>query len=110
MNYSVIIEPPAADEIDAACLWIDKQSPVAAGNWFHGVMAAIESLAHYPTRCALAPEAEEFDIPIRHLLFGRSKHKYRIIFTVVGKNVHVLHVRHGSRKPLKSWPDKNDAL
>ena len=108
MNYSVIIEPPAATDIDEACHWIGERSPVAEANWFHGVMAAIESLADYPTRCAPAPEAEEFDTPIRHLLFGRSKHKYRIIFTVVDNNVHVLHIRHGAREPLSPSPDKND--
>ncbi len=43
-------------------------------------------------------ESVFFDEEIRHLDYG----KYRILFTVKGKTVIVLRIRHGSRDYLRS--------
>ena len=55
-----------------------------------------------PARCPVAPESRKFPQEIRELTHGkrRHKHKYRILFTVTEKEVHVLHVRHGARLGL----------
>ena len=42
-----------------------------------------------------------FPYPARHLLYGRLPHVYRILFTIDGSTVYILHIRHGSRQPLK---------
>jgi toxin ParE1/3/4 len=39
---------------------------------------------------------------LRHLLFGKKPHVYRVIFAIDGRAlvVRVLHIRHGARRPL----------
>jgi hypothetical protein len=37
---------------------------------------------------------------MRQLLYGRKPHLYRILFTIDGDVVYVLHVRHGRRRHL----------
>jgi plasmid stabilization system protein ParE len=43
-----------------------------------------------------APENRSFKREIRQLLYDQ----YRILFTIRGRTVRVLHVRHGARIPL----------
>lgn len=57
-------------------------------------------LSDYPQRCPLAPESDAFDVHIQQLLYGRRRHRYRVLFTIQGKTVRILHIRHGARKPL----------
>lgn len=69
-------------------------------RWFQGLRQAVATLAGSPQRCALAPENAVFPFEVRHLLYGRRPHVYRIIFTFEGNTVSVLHVRHGRRQPI----------
>lgn len=69
-------------------------------RWFQGLRQAVATLANSPQRCALAPESAVFPFEVRHLLYGRRPHVYRIIFTIEGNTVSVLHVRHGCRQPI----------
>jgi hypothetical protein len=48
----------------------------------------------------LAPENEYFPEEIRNLFYGKRRNAYRIIFTIRGDTVHVLHVRRGARQVL----------
>jgi plasmid stabilization system protein ParE len=50
--------------------------------------AAKEQLAVVPKAFSLAPEDDEFSEEIRQMLVGR----YRILFSIKGRKVHVLHV------------------
>ncbi|MGH9511744.1 MAG: type II toxin-antitoxin system RelE/ParE family toxin [Terriglobales bacterium] len=70
-----------------------------ANNWYYGLRAAILSLRRMPERCPVAPE----DSTLRHLLYGRKPHVYRIIFRINKKSrqVDVLHLRHGARRRLR---------
>jgi len=63
-------------------------------------MAVIVSLGELPHRCPLAPEDKEFPFEVRQLVFGRKPHLYRILFTIEGDAVVVLHIRHGRRRHL----------
>jgi plasmid stabilization system protein ParE len=47
-----------------------------------------------PERCSLAAESPVLGHEIRHLIVG----SYRVLFTVRGDAVYVLHVRHGARR------------
>ncbi len=97
MKYAVMTENAAQVDITEAYLWIARDSSENAIRWVEAVEAAIESLDTFPERCAVAPESEEFDREIRQLLHGN----YRILFTIHDETVHVLHVRHGARRPAK---------
>ena len=72
-------------------------------RWFQGLHQAVATLADSPRRCALAPENAVFPFEVRHLLYGRTPHTYRIIFTVEGDTVSVLHIRHGRRQPIAKY-------
>ncbi len=96
MNFRVVTEPQAEDDITEAYLWIAERAPMNAVRWERGLEQAINSLETFPNRCAIAPESETFLMEIRQLLYGN----YRILFTIQERTVHVLHVRHGAREYL----------
>jgi plasmid stabilization system protein ParE len=97
-RYSVVILPAAEYNIQQAYDWIAHQNePAAAIRWYNQLMELILSLATFPERAPLAPEAKSLNKPIRELFHGRRAYKYRILFTVSHNQVHILHVRHGAR-------------
>jgi plasmid stabilization system protein ParE len=100
MNHRVVIETRAIRDIDEATGWIAGQSPDAAGKWFDAVEAEIQALARFPERCPRAREDGVFGFELRQLVFGRRHGRYRVIFTIQGNSVHVLHVRHGARPAM----------
>jgi plasmid stabilization system protein ParE len=101
MKFQVITMPRAEADLEAACAWIQKYSPQRAARWYQGICAAIQSLDSMPHRCSLAPESEGAEVEIRQLLYGKRRGIYRILFTVVGNEVRVLHVRHGAQRLLE---------
>jgi plasmid stabilization system protein ParE len=75
-----------------------RNEPVAAERWFRGLISAIFSLEELPLRCPLIPEAAEFPVDLRHLIF----HSHRIIFKVDEHLmlVTVVRVYHGARERI----------
>lgn len=51
-------------------------------------------------RVVVQPQAQSdmFEAEIRQLLFTNLASTYRILFTIQGQEVHIQHVRHGSRR------------
>jgi plasmid stabilization system protein ParE len=96
MRYRVLIQPPAAEDLDEAYRWIASDSPDHARRWLNGVLRAIRGLASFPRRCPLAPENDAFAEEIRQLIYG----DYRVLFTIEDSQVRVLHIRHGARRYL----------
>ena len=78
---------------------VDAGYPDAALTWYRGLKKAIFSLEENPNRCPFTPEQKE----LRHLLYGKKPHTYRVIFRVLEKQrlVDVLHIRHGMRRAFK---------
>jgi len=99
-RWNVIVELPAQRDIAEARLWLAEREPDAAERWFNSIYDTIGSLEIFPERCPLAPESKPLNAEIREIFHGRRQHKYRILFTVSGNEVHVLHVRHGARLML----------
>lgn len=78
--------------------WLREQQAGDAGLlWFQGLQKAIASLREFPARCPLAPESKDSPFEVRQLLYGSKQHRYRILFTIEGETVTVLHIRHGRR-------------
>ena len=100
MAYLVKITSRA--ERDLAHLYgeINAAHSDAALKWYRGLKEAILSLEDHPNRCPATPEKKE----LRHLLYGRKPHVYRVIFRVLEKQKHVdvLHIRHDARWKLKT--------
>ena len=99
-TYRVIIQPNAEAELEAAYLYRYERAPQATARWFAGIIEAINSLEQFPARCPLAPEHGHFPEEIRQLLYGARRDVFRILFTIQGDTVHVLHVRHGAQQHL----------
>jgi len=100
MKFRVVIQPPAKLDIDAAFVYLAQRAPDAAERWLNGLEDAIQSLGTFPRRCGIAPEGREFPEEIRQLIYGRRRRRYRVLFVIRKRVVHVLHVRHGARRPM----------
>ena len=97
------VETTAEAELDSISIldWLMAQQAGEAGlRWFLALDDAIASLSAFPERWALAPENERSPFEIRQIVYGRKPHLYRILFTIRGDVVYVLHVRHGRRKRI----------
>lgn len=90
-RYSVFIEPDAEAEILESYEWgVSYWGHELAERWVRDLYSNIFGLlAISPKGCGIAPDVELEGRIIRQMPVGR----YRILFEIQGKNVHVLHVR-----------------
>ena len=93
-RFKVILTPNAQDDIRKAFAWLEEEDPIHAEKWSREIQDKIIDLGTLPESHAIAPESEAFEGEIRQLLVGRGT-PWRVFFTVDGKLVQVLHVRHG---------------
>lgn len=102
MAYHVSLSNPAENDAYAAFERIREAAPSHAEKWLIHLFMAIESLSESPSRCAVITEAEELGFSARHLLYGKGRGVYRIIFNILEKERHVrvLRIWHGSRDAL----------
>jgi plasmid stabilization system protein ParE len=90
-RYVIVFEESAQIDVresfDWGCrAWGQKE----AKRWVRQLREAVFSqLALIPKAFPLAPEDDEFSEEIRQMIVGR----YRVLFTIRGRKVHVLHVR-----------------
>ena len=95
-RYDVIVTPLAAANIREAHAWLSTRNPDYADRWLAAVRDKILSLDTLPEAHPLAAESEAFDVDIRQVLVGTGT-PWKVFFTVKGRTVHVLHIRHGAR-------------
>ena len=102
MRYLVVLADSAKTDADAIYDWVTSEAPHQGSIWFDELIASLATLGRFPLRCPLAREAAKARREIRCLLFGRKRNVYRILYEVdeVRLQVHVLHIRHGSRLDL----------
>lgn len=95
MKYRVVFRDEARDEALAAADYIAAHSSVAAaGRWYSALGKAIASLSVMPRRCSPAREQPAHPgAELRQLIFK----SHRLVVTIRGNQVHVLHVRHAAR-------------
>ena len=91
--------PRAERDLASIYNWVGASSSDAARQWYLGLKAAIRSLQKIPSRDPVTPEDES----LRHLLYGRKPHVYRVIYRILEheKQVQVLHIRHGARDAFR---------
>jgi toxin ParE1/3/4 len=77
---------------------IQAEGSDAADEWFLGLEAMVFSLEKQPARGSVTRDRPS----VRHLLYGKNPHTYRILYTIdeARKTVSVAHIRHGARRPL----------
>ena len=106
MAFRIEYSTEAEADLNSILEWlISQHAGQPALRWFEGLVEAVASLSEMPQRCPLAPENKRFPFEVRHLLYGRKPHIYRIIFTVESDKVVILHVWHGRRRPLENPTD-----
>ncbi len=90
-RYSVIFEESAQADIRKSYEWgVRAWGTREAEKWIRELRSAVfNQLRIAPKGFALAPEDNEFPQEIRQMIVGR----YRILFTIKERKIHVLHVR-----------------
>ena len=100
MEFKVKLTHNAKHEIDLAYLWLKQHNASYADKWFRDLMNTIATLQDKPKRCTLARENDAFPQEIRQLIFGKSKNKYRIVFTILEDTVYILYLRHSAQSAI----------
>src|SRR5688572_24380330 len=100
MEYAVSVSERAWSDADRIFEWIAKRSPEGAIKWHLAFDAALVEL-EINANLGVAPESADVKAVIRQKLFKtRRGRRYRLLFTVVGEEVHVLRVRGPGQAPL----------
>ena len=103
MAYHVEIADAAQSEAGEILNWLVAQHAGETGlRWFRALYDAIDSLSNFPRRCSMALESNEFSTEVRYLLYGRKPYQYRILFTIEGETVQIIHIRHSRKQPSAS--------
>jgi plasmid stabilization system protein ParE len=97
MTHRVVVTAAAKQDLRSAYQWAAERVPETAGKWLVRFEAELASLSHFPERCPLAHENGLVEAEIRELLFGRRQGVYRALFTIVGSEVQILHIRRAAR-------------
>jgi plasmid stabilization system protein ParE len=102
VSFRVVVLATAQAEAEEAFRYVFARSPADAVRWFDELHAAIAALGTFPNSYPLARErARSSGRRVRQLVHGRGVDAYRILFVVVGDEVHVLHVRRAARRGLR---------
>jgi plasmid stabilization system protein ParE len=94
MKREVLLVRQAEADLDAILTWLRNRSSSGARNWLAALEAALHWLEANAASCPHAPEDDWFVEEIRDHLFKTKRGRpYRLLFTVAGKQVRVLHIR-----------------
>ncbi|WP_231516768.1 type II toxin-antitoxin system RelE/ParE family toxin [Planktothrix paucivesiculata] len=103
-EFQVKLTQNAKLEIESAYLWLKNLNPNYADQWFRDLMNTIATLQDQPKRFALARENDDFPEEIRQIIYGKSRNKYRIIFTIREDIVYILYLRHSAQSSITFNP------
>jgi plasmid stabilization system protein ParE len=95
--YRVRLEAEASDNLRAHYRNLRARGAGSRypDEWYYGIRAAILDLATSAAHCGLAYEDRYFEETVRQ----RVHDSYKILFTIRGDPVHVLHIRHQAQDP-----------
>lgn len=90
-RYAVVFEESVQEDVRESYDWGCRAwGKHEAQEWVRQLRKAVsQQLAIVPKGFPLAPEDDEFSDGIRQMIIGR----YRVLFTISGHKVHVLHIR-----------------
>jgi plasmid stabilization system protein ParE len=90
-RHAVVFEESAQADVRRSYEWGRRAwGKHEAEQWVRQLRRAVtKQLALVPKAFPLAPEDDEFSEEIRPMIVAR----YRILFTIKGRKVHVLHIR-----------------
>ncbi len=99
-RYAVVFAESAQADVRRSYEWGCRVwGKREAQQWARQLRTAVsKQLAVLPKGFPLAPEDDEFSEQIRQMVVGR----YRLLFTIKGRTVHVLHVRGAYVEAIRS--------
>ena len=103
MTYLVEFSIRALHDLEVLYFEKNVADSRSAEQWLNGLQDAIDGLASLPNRCPPAPEGQGAKRELRHLLYGKKPHIYRVIYEVdeSRRMVRVFHIRHGAMQSLR---------
>jgi plasmid stabilization system protein ParE len=104
MNYRVVVTAAAKQNLRSAYHWAAERAPYTAAAWLSRFERELETLSCSPRRGEIAPENSLVEEEIRHLIFGRRQSAYRALYTIVGDEVRILHIR----RAVRDWASVED--
>lgn len=96
MTFRVIVTEKAKGDLRHYFSVAAEHAPETAARWLDRFEASLQTLSSNPERCATAPEDDLVDQTIRQLFVGKRTGRYRVLFTIMGDDVVVLHIRRGT--------------
>lgn len=95
--FRVTVEVEAKNNLRVHYQNLRARSPGSdyPAEWYYGIRAAIRDLTTSAEQSGLAYEDRFFAETIRQRLYD----SYKILFTIRGDRVHVLHIRHQAQDP-----------
>ena len=88
----LIWSPQSADDLEAACKYIARDSPTYAADFARRVVDSVAALRRHPQLGRVVPELA--DPSLRELIVGH----YRVLYDYrEGNRVEILAVHHGAR-------------
>ena len=101
MSYQVRVLARARRDFDAIIDYLAERSPEGAARLVARFEEALARLEQNPFVAPIAPESEDLQEEVRHILFGtRSGRTFRALFLVLGDEVRVLCVRGSGQPPV----------
>lgn len=99
MNYAVIIQPRAEEDVQEIYYWLRKRSPLGAVRWYATLLSTLLDLSKDAERFGQANEAKWLGRDVRECFFKtRQGRRYRLLFIIVDLEVLILRVwRPGQR-------------
>ncbi|HZU76411.1 MAG TPA: type II toxin-antitoxin system RelE/ParE family toxin [Dehalococcoidia bacterium] len=98
---AIVWTPQAADDFEAACRYLARDSHRYAASFAGRVGVAVERLERFPESGRVVPE---FGRPeIRELIVQR----YRVIYRLIADRVEILTIVHGARRLPPMGPDES---
>ncbi|MBX9679592.1 MAG: type II toxin-antitoxin system RelE/ParE family toxin [Gemmataceae bacterium] len=94
MKFKVRVLPFARKDLLTAVAWLKERSARGADRLADAFEKAVAEIVKDPQRFPLAVEDADVVVELRQYLFGTPHgRKHRIVFTIVGNEVRILHVR-----------------
>jgi plasmid stabilization system protein ParE len=104
MTYRVVITAAAKQNLRSAFIWAAERAPQTAALWLERFEAELQTLSKFPERYQLAAENAFVEPEIRQLIYGRRHGAFRVLYTIVGNEVQVLHIR----RATQDWASAED--
>jgi len=92
-RYKIELPQSVQDKIRDQAIFIVKDKPSLALQWYDKIFEKIDSLESSPKLCSVAPENPYFDFEVRHLI----SNNYRILFRIDEKTIVILDFKGGKQ-------------